>query len=113
MYGLKLGYTAKVTMESTTITKIEVSSVATSETVNVVGTVNHVDTNYMFISMTTSDGAEKQVFINKKASVIDSSTLKSRTLESIKIGSTITAVISSDGFTPEAVSIVILSEPAK
>ncbi|MBQ3004427.1 MAG: S-layer homology domain-containing protein [Clostridia bacterium] len=111
VYGLKLGYTAKVTMESSTITKIAVSSVATNETVNVVGTVNHVDTNYMFISLTTAEGVQEQIFVKKNASIIDSTTQKTRTLASIKEGSMITAVIASDGFTPEAVSIVVLSNP--
>lgn len=109
VYGLRLGYSAKVKMESTTITKIEVSSVATPDTLNVVGVVEFVDTNYYLIQLTeTSTGNSRQVFVKKNATIIDGETQKSKTLSSIKEGSLITAVITSNGFTSEAISIVIL-----
>lgn len=109
VYDLRLGYSATVKMESTTITKIDVSSVATPDTLNVVGTVEHVDTNYYFIQLTeTSTGQSRQVFVKKNATIIDGETQKSKTLANIKEGSLITAVISSNGFTSEAISIVIL-----
>ena len=110
VYDLKLGYEAIVTMESSTVTKIEVNSTPPVETLNVVGTVQHVDTNYMFISLETTNGTQ-QIFVKQNATIIDGQTQKSRTLDSIQVGSSITAVISSDGFVPEAISIVILTEP--
>ncbi len=109
VYGLRLGYLATVKMESSTITKIDVSSVATPDTLNVVGVVEHVDTNYYFVQITeTSTGQSRQVFVKKNATIIDGETQKSKTLASIKEGSLITAVVSSNGFTSEAISIVIL-----
>ena len=109
VYGLRLGYLATVKMESSTITKIDVSSVATPDTLNVVGVVDHVDTNYYFIQLTeTSTGQTRQVFVKKNATIIDGETQKSKTLSSIKEGSLITAVVSSNGFTSEAISVVIL-----
>lgn len=110
VYALRLGYQAKVTMESSTVTKIEVTSSPAVETLNVVGTVKYVDTNYMFITLETADG-EQQIFVKKNANIMDSQTQKAKTLSAIKAGSTITAVISSDGFVPEAISIVVLAEP--
>lgn len=109
VYGLRLGYLAKVKMESSTITQIDVNSVATPDTLNVVGVVEHVDTNYYFIQITeSSTGQSRQVFVKKNATIIDGETQKSKTLSSIKEGSLITAVISSNGFTSEAISVVIL-----
>ena len=109
VYGLRIGYIATVKMESTTITEISVSSVATSETVNVVGVVEYVDTNYYLIQLTeTASGQSKQVFVKKSATIIDGNTQKTKTLSSIKEGDLITAVVSSNGFTSEAISIVIL-----
>ncbi len=55
-----------------------------------------------------ADGTNQQVFVKKNATIIDSATQKARTLSSIKVGDTITAVITSNGFTSEAISIVIL-----
>ena len=109
VYGLRLGYVAKVKMESSTITKIDVNSVATAETLNIVGTVEHVDVNYYFIQLTDSTtGQSRQVFVKKNATIIDGETQKSKTLSSIKEGALVTAVVSSNGFTSEAISIVIL-----
>jgi len=109
VYGLRLGYLATVKMESSTITKIDVSSVATPDTLNIVGVVEHVDTNYYFIQLTeTSTGESKQVFVKKNATIIDGETQKTKTLSNIKEGSLITVVVTSNGFTPEAISIVIL-----
>ena len=109
VYDLKLGYLATVRMESSTITKIDVSSVATPDTLNVVGIVNYVDTNYYFIQLTeTTSGQPKQIFVKKNATIIDGETQKTKALANIKEGSLITAVISSNGFTSEAISIVIL-----
>ena len=109
VYGLRLGYVATVKMESSTITKIDVNSVATAETLNIVGTVEHVDVNYYFIQLTDSTtGQSRQVFVKKNATIIDGETQKTKTLSSIKEGSLVTAVVSSNGFTSEAISIVIL-----
>ena len=111
VYDLRLGDKATLTVESSTVTKIDIESAAVSvDTVNVVGTVQNVDTNYMCITLTTSEGTTQQVFVKKNASIIDGTTQKSRTLASIKEGDTITAVITSNGFTHEAISIVILGK---
>lgn len=109
VYGLKLGYLATVKMESSTITKIDVNSVATAETLNIVGTVEHVDVNYYFVQVIDSTtGLSRQIFVKKNATIIDGETQKTKSLSSIKEGSLITAVVSSNGFTSEAISIVIL-----
>ena len=109
VYDLRLGYLATVKMESSTITNIDVSSVATPDTLNVVGVVEYVDTNYYFIQVTeTTSGNTKQVFVKKNATIIDGETQKTKTLANIKEGSLITAVVTSNGFTSEAISIVIL-----
>ena len=102
---------ATLTVECSTVTKIQIETSAISvDTVNVVGTVENVDTNYMCITLTVSDGSTQQVFVKKNASILDSATQKARTLSSIKAGDTITAVITSNGFTQEAISIVILTK---
>jgi len=111
VYDLRLGDKATLTVESSTVTKIEVEAASvTVDTVNIVGTVENVDTNYLCITLTVSDGSTQQVFVKKNASILDSATQKARTLSSIKAGDTITAVITSNGFTQEAISIVILSK---
>ena len=109
VYDLRLGDSAKLTIESSTITKIVIESGAvTVDTVNIVGTVANVDKNYMCITLAMQDGTNQQIFVKKNASIIDGTTQKTRTLDSIKQGDTITAVITSNGFTSEAISIVIL-----
>lgn len=109
VYDLRLGDKARLTLESSTITKIVVETTPVSaDTVNIVGTVANVDTNYLCITLTMADGTNQQIFVKKNATIIDSATQKTRTLSSIKVGNTITAVITSNGFTSEAISIVIL-----
>ncbi|MBO5453374.1 MAG: S-layer homology domain-containing protein [Clostridia bacterium] len=111
IYDLRLGDKATLTVESSTVTKIEIETTAVSvDTVNIVGTVQNVDTNYMCITLTVSDGSTQQIFVKKTASILDGTTQKARTLSSIKEGDTITAVITSNGFTQEAISIVILGK---
>ena len=105
--------TTVIPIESPIITIVSVCisilPVATAETLNIVGTVEHVDVNYYFIQLTDSTtGQSRQVFVKKNATIIDGETQKSKTLSSIKEGSLVTAVVSSNGFTSEAISIVIL-----
>lgn len=108
IYDMKLGYTAKVQTDSSTVTSVAITSTPSVDNVNLMGTVLEVNTNYASITLQLNDGTPTQVFVRKSANIINGTTGRSVTLSSIKKGSVITAVVSTSGFTSEAISIVVL-----
>ena len=108
IYDMKLGYTAKVQTDSSTVTSVAFTSTPSVDNVNLMGTVLEVNTNYASITLQLNDGTTTQVFVRKSANIINGTTGRSVTLSSIKKGSVITAVVSTSGFTSEAISIVVL-----
>ena len=111
IYDLKLGYEAKVELESSSIKSIDISVVDTAvgESASVAGKVLSVDTNFNFITISTTDGSTKQIFVNDDTYIVDSSTTKVKKLSTIKAGDTITATVSTtDNATLVAITIVIM-----
>ena len=111
IYDLKLGYEAKVELESSSIKSIDITVVDTAvgESASVAGKVLSVDTNFNFITISTTDGSTKQIFVNDDTYIVDSSTTKVKKLSTIKAGDTITATVSTtDNATLVAITIVIM-----
>ena len=111
IYDLKLGYEAKVELESSSIKSIDITAIDTAvgESASVAGKVLAVDTNFNFITLTTTDGSTKQIFVNDDTYIVDSSTTKVKKLSTIKAGDTITATVSTtDNATLVAITIVIM-----
>lgn len=108
IYDVKLGYSAKVQTDSTTVTKIDIVSTPTVDNVNIMGTVKEVNANYASLAIQLEDGTTTQLFVKKNATIINGVTGRATTFSAIKPGNVITAVITSSGFTAEAISIVVL-----
>lgn len=108
IYDVKLGYSAKVQTDSTTVTKIDIVSTPTIDNVNIMGTVKEVNANYASLAIQLEDGTTTQLFVKKNATIINGVTGRATTFSAIKPGNVITAVITSSGFTAEAISIVVL-----
>ena len=108
IYDVKLGYSAKVQTDSTTVTKIDIVSTPTIDNVNIMGTVLEVNSNYASLAIQLDDGTTTQLFVKKNATIINGVTGRATTFAAIKPGNVITAVITSSGFTAEAISIVVL-----
>ena len=107
VYDMRLGYSAVINTDSSTITSIEITSTPTVETLNVAGTVTEINTNYSSITLKLSDGTIDKIFVKNGASIINGTTGKKTTMANIKVGDFLTAVVSSTGFTHEAISIVV------
>ena len=107
IYDVRLGYAATVKTDSSTVMEVAITSTPTVESVNVMGTVTEVNTNYSSITLQLNDGTYEKVFVKSGASIINGESGKKTTLASIKAGDTLTAVVSTTGFTAEAISIVV------
>ncbi|MBQ2966651.1 MAG: S-layer homology domain-containing protein [Clostridia bacterium] len=107
IYDVRLGFPAVVKTDSSTVTEVTITSTPTVESVNVMGTVTEVNTNYSSITLLLNDGSYEKVFVKSGASIINGTTGKKATLSTIKPGDTLTAVVSTTGFTAEAISIVV------
>lgn len=107
VYSLRLDMSAKVTTDSGTVTKIEVSKV-TSEVAQVSGNVESVNTSYGYINLKLTDGTTKQIFVNSRNTTItDNSTGTTKRLQDIKTGDFIIVVGKSVNGAFEAQTIVI------
>ena len=110
VYDMRLGYNAVVNTDSSTITSIEITSTPSVETLNVMGTVTEINTNYSSITLQLNDGSYEKIFVKSGATIINGATGKKTTLANIKEGNLLTAVVSSTGFTAEAISIVVFTD---
>lgn len=110
VYDMRLGYTAKITTDSSTITSIAITSTPAVDNLNVMGTVLEVNTNYASVTLQVDEDTTTQIFIKKNATILNGTTGKAMTLSAIKEGDILTAVVSTSGFTSEAISIVVLQQ---
>lgn len=107
VYSLRLDMSAKVTTDSGTVTKIEVSKL-TSEVAQVSGNVESVNTSYGYINLKLTDGTTKQIFVNSRNTTItNNATGTTKRLQDIKAGDFIIVVGKSVNGAFEAQTIVI------
>lgn len=110
IYDLRLGYNVRVTIESETVTSIEVQSV--SAPTSFTGTVELVNVSYGFINLKVVDPngntSIKQVFVRSSASIIDSVSATRRTLTDIKVGDTVMVTGAENMGVFEATTVIIL-----
>lgn len=110
IYDLRLGYLVTVSVESDTVTKLAVRSVAQVETLT--GTVAVVNVSYGFISLnvTNAGGAEEtyQVFVKSGASIIGADGGSRKSLSDLQAGDTILVKGEMNMGSFEATSVVIL-----
>lgn len=112
VYDLELEQYASITLDGSTVSKVEVSTTSSTAT-NVMGTVLAVNTTANIISVQTSEGTVA-VYISTKATsptkIVDnngtSSTATSKALKDIKAGATITAIGTSEAGYFTATTIV-------
>ena len=110
IYDVKLGYSAKIKTDSTTVTSIAITSTPVIDNVNIMGTVLEVHPNYDAITVQVNEETVTQVFVKRTATIINGKTGKTMSLSAIKPGSIVTAVVTSSGFTAEAISVVVLEQ---
>lgn len=112
IYELELDQYASITLDGNTVSKVEVSTVASTAT-NVIGTVLAVNTTANIISVQTAEGTVA-VYISTKATsptkIVDNngttSSATSRALKDIKAGASITAIGTSEAGYFTATTIV-------
>lgn len=114
IYDIRLGDNVRLTIESDTVTKAELSPAVNS--FNVSGKVDSVNAAYGFISISTTDSATKQtknvqVFIKKNGSkIIDNRDItREKAIKDILPGNTITAIGESINGVFEATTIIIVN----
>lgn len=110
IYDVKLGYSAKIKTDSSTVTNIAITSTPVINNVNIMGTVLEVHPNYDAITVQVDEETVTQVFVKRTATIINGKTGKSMSLSAIKPGSIVTAVVTSSGFAAEAISVVVLEQ---
>ena len=110
VYDLQLGFTANIKTDSATITEIEITSTPTADSLNVVGTVLEVNTNYSSLTLKSGEGKTVQLFVKNKANIINGTTGRTMALSAIKPGDMVTAVVSTTNFSSEAISIVVIEK---
>jgi len=108
VYGLRLGMNASVTLDSNTITKITVTSVSDAGTIN--GRVRDVNKSYGFINVITSDGSEKQVFVNNSTYIYDDATKRTKTLSNIEVDDTLIVIGKTVNGAFQATTIILVAE---
>lgn len=84
IYGLRIGMRAEVTLDSNTITKITVTSVADAG--QFTGRITIVNKTYNFVNIVLADGSEKQIFIRTNTNIQDDATGRSSTFSSLSEG---------------------------
>lgn len=112
IYDLELDQFASITLDGNTVSKLEISTVASTST-NVIGTVLAVNATANIVSVQTAEGTVA-VYISTKASsptkIIDNngtaSSATSRALKDIKAGASITAIGTSEAGYFTATTIV-------
>ena len=111
IYDLRLSTTAKITLESDTIVKIDTSPIETIT--QITGTVDLVNASYGLVQMTYYDAVTAQnitqsVFVGKATKIINNSTGKEATLKTITSGMSVTAIGSVKSGVFEATIIIVL-----
>lgn len=111
IYDLRLATSAKLTLESDTIVKIETSPVETITQIS--GTVDLVNAAYGLIQVTYYDEAMAQkitqsVFVGKNTKIMNNSTGKEVALKTITAGSHITVIGSISSGVFEATTVVVI-----
>lgn len=111
IYDLRLSTTAKITLESDTIVKIDTSPVETIT--QITGTVDLVNSSYGLVQITYYDAATTQnitqsVFVGKSTKIINNSTGKEAALKTITSGMSVTAIGSVKSGVFEATTLIVL-----
>lgn len=90
VYGLRLGDTVVLTVQSNAVVKLKTTASMTDTTGRVSGTVTAVNASYKFISVQTENGEIKNVHVNAKTSynIISGSSNKSD-INKIAVGDTV------------------------
>ncbi len=110
VYALRLDMSAKITTDSGTVTKIEVSKI-TSEIGQVSGTVENVNTSYGYINLKLADGSVKQISVDSKnTKITNNATGVTQYLRNVKVGDYLIIVGKSINGTFEAQTIVIAND---
>ena len=112
IYDLRVGYTVIINIESDTVTKIDVGSVAQAKSIT--GTVSLVNLSLGFINLNVSDAngniTTQQVFVKSGASIIGSSTASRKSLADLMVGDElmITGEVNMGAY--EASTIILLEK---
>lgn len=112
VYDLRVGYTVLINVESDTVTKIDVGSVAQAKSIT--GTVALVNVSLGFINLNVTDASgsvtTQQVFVKSGASIIGSSTTSRKSLADLVVGDElmVTGEISMGAY--EASTIILLEK---
>lgn len=111
IYDLRLSTTAKITLESDTIVKIETSPIETIT--QITGTVDLVNASYGLVQITYYDSVTAQnitqsVFVGKATKIINNSTGKEAALKTITSGMSVTAIGSVKSGVFEATTLIVL-----
>lgn len=111
IYDLRLSTTAKITLESDTIVKIDTSPIETIT--QITGTVDLVNASYGLVQITYYDSVTAQnitqsVFVGKATKIINNSTGKEAALKTITSGMSVTAIGSVKSGVFEATTIIVL-----
>ncbi len=108
IYDLRLAQYAKVTLDGSTVSKIEVSTQA--QNANATGVVQSVNTTANLVTVLNTDGSNVVIYVsNTKTKIIDnnSTSAVSKSLKDIKVGDTITCIGVLTNGVFEAQTIVI------
>lgn len=110
LYDLRLGDSVTVNIESDTVKEIFVSSVG--QVTSLTGTVQLVNTQIGFISLTVTDSSgaalQQQVFVNEATSIISSATATRKQLSDIEAGDIIMATGAMNMGAFEAATIILM-----
>ena len=107
IYDLKLANSVNLTVEGSTVTRIDVS--AQSATTDTKGIVEAVNSSYGFITVKTADGNLMQIFVNAtKTQIVDNNSKgQQKTIRDIKVGQNVTVIGAMVNGAFEAQTIVI------
>ena len=88
IYDLRIGYYVAVNIESDTVTKLEVQSVAQEDSITGLVSLINVSLGFVQVEVTNSDGttSTQQVFLKNGASIIGSSTASRKSISDLKVG---------------------------
>lgn len=88
IYDLRIGYYVAVNIESDTVTKLEVQSVAQEDSLTGIVSLINVSLGFVQVEVTNSDGTTsmQQVFLKSGASIIGSSTASRKSISDLKVG---------------------------
>ncbi len=114
IYNLRLNYNVKLTLDNDVVVKIEAQALGQAQ--QMTGTVELVSESYKSIRIAVIDAVTRQatsqhVFVKNGASIINSSSSKSKLLSlgDIKSGNVVTVIGTADSGIFEASTIVIIS----